>query len=203
MVAYKVNKQVFLGGRIIGVGVYDESRIRAEAIPFIKEYCDKQKTLSLDEKDIPPYFEIIDTDKKVAETVDEKLGQQLESYIGMGKKKLLELAKQRGLKASNKMSEKELIALLTENDKKDIEEAQQSKFLFKSGDEFSSMDTSAQVDYLDSIFSMPDDVEENSDEETEYINTMVEAVTTYGGLSLEQEAVDKIKEILDWANADD
>lgn len=206
MNAYKVNKQVFLGGQIIGVGVYDESRIPHDSnvAKFIEEYCNKQKSLPLAEKDVPPYFEIIGGDEQqVPKTPEQKVEQKVNSYVGMGKKKLLELAKQRGLNVNNKMSEKELIEVLVEADKVVINNDANKKFTFKSGDEFGAMPTKEQVEYLDSIFALPDGIEDGSDDETEYINSMTEAVTEYSGLSLEQEAVDKIKEILDYVNGEE
>lgn len=206
MSAYKVNKQVFLGGQIIGVGVYDESRIPHDSnvAKFIEDYCNNQKSLPLDEKDIPPYFEIIGGNgQQIPQTPEQKVEQKVDNYVGMGKKKLLELARQRGLKANNKLSEKELIEVLVEADKVEINNDENKKFTFKSGEEFTAMSTDEQVEYLDGIFVLPDDIEDGSDDETEYINSMTEAVTEYSGLSLEKEAVDKIKEILDYVNGEE
>lgn len=206
MSAYKVNKQVFLGGQIIGVGVYDESRIPHDSnvAKFIEDYCNNQKSLPLNEKDIPPYFEIIGGNgQQIPQTPEQKVERKMDNYVGMGKKKLLELARQRGLKVNNKMSEKELIEVLVEADKVEINNDENKKFTFKSGEEFTAMSTDEQVEYLDGIFVLPDDIEDGSDDETEYINSMTEAVTEYSGLSLEKEAVDKIKEILDYVNGEE
>lgn len=203
MKLYKVNAQTIMNGHLVGVGTYDADRIGSTKIPFIEEYCANQKKLPLDKRDIPPYFEIIDTEKPKAESVDEKLNQQFEGYVGLQKKELLELCKQRGLSVNSRMQNAELINLLTEDDKKEVSDEQDKLFTFKSSDEFLELDVSEQVDYLDSIFALPDGVEENSDEETEYMDSMIEAVTMYGGLSLEQEAIDKIKEILEWANGEE
>lgn len=206
MSAYKVNKQVFLGGQIIGVGVYDESRIphSSNVAKFIEGYCNNQKSLPLEKKDIPPYFEILGGNgQQTPQTPEQKVEQKVDNYVGMGKKKLLELARQKGLKVNNKMSEKELIEVLVESDKVEINNDANKKFVFKSGDEFVAMPTEEQVNYLDGIFALPDGVEDGSEEETEYINSMTEAVTEYSGLSLEQEVIDKIKEILDYVNGEE
>lgn len=201
MKLYKVNAQTMLNGFLVGIGTYDAERL-GKSVDKIEAYCKEQKALPLEKRDIPPYFEIIDTDSK-AETPEQKMEQNTNKYVSMQKKDLLELCKQRGIdEAKGNMSNADLVKLLLDYDANHVDN-DDNKFGFKSAEEFLALDTEQQVEYLDEIFCTPDGIDEDSEEAVEYMNALEEAVAIYGGLSIEQDTVDKIKEIVDYLNGED
>lgn len=201
-VLYKVNVQTFSNGFLLGVGTYDAERI-GNSKAFVEQYCKEQKALPLEQRDIPPMFEIIDTDKKSPASDEEKQEAKVAEYSNMSKKDLTELCKQRGIEVKGKPSQKDLVLLLTEADKVQMPNNDGIDTRFKSADEFVSVDTERQVAYLDEIFELPDGIEAGTDEEADYISALEVAVNTYGGMSVAQEVVDKIKEILDYINGEE
>lgn len=199
-VLYKVNIQTFSNGFLLGVGTYDETRI-GNSKTFIETYCQKQKELPFEKRDIPPKFEIIDTNK-VSNVDGEKQDVKFLEYSKMSKKELIQLCKQRGLNANKHLSQQDLVLMLIESDKNEVSNNVIDS-RFKSSDEFVSMDVENQIAYLDSIFSLPDNIEEGSDEESEYISALEMVVTAYGGMSVTNDVVAKIKEILDYINGEE
>lgn len=202
MKLYKVNIQTILNGFLVGCGTYDAERL-GQSVDYIEQYCAEQKVLPLEQRHLPPYFEIIDTEAK-ADTPEQKLEQKTEAYAGKTKKELLEICKQRGIEANKNMSNPDLINLLIEADKKVMDDDEnENPFGFKTSDDFISLSVEEQVEYLDSIFALPEGIDEDSDEAVEYMNALEVIVKTYGGLSIEQEAIDKIKEIVDYLNGEE
>ena len=59
------------------------------------------------------------------------------------------------------------------------------------------------MEYLDSIFCLPENIEDGSKEEAEYMTALGNITNVYGGLSVEQEVIEKIKEILDYLNGEE
>lgn len=198
---YKVNVQTFSNGFLLGVGTYDAERL-GNSVDFIEQYDADQKALPLEKRDIPPMFEVIDTDKVVT-TEEEREEAKLSEYSNMSKKDLTELCKQRGIEIKGKASQKELITLLVESDKSEMQNNDGIDNRFKSVDEFMLMKADEQIEYLDSVFVLPDGIEEGTDEEAEYIEALEVAVTAYGGMSVEKKVVAKIKDILDYINGDE
>ena len=196
---YKVNVQTILDGFLTGVGTYDAERL-GKSVEFIESYCTEQKELPLEKKDVPPLFEIIDTDAKV-DTVQQIVEQKVDSYISMTHEQLVDIAKQKGLDFKSNISNKELIALLTESDETEaIKEEVENIFGFKSVEEFDKLDANSKIEYLDNIFSLPENIEDGSEEEIQYIDALEEIVKSYSGLSLSKKVVEKVKEILDYCN---
>lgn len=197
---YKINIQTMLGGILVGVGRYSEEseRLNAIAKESIEQYVAEQKGLPLDKRHIPPYFEIIDTDAQV-ESIEDKLDQKAEGYMSMKHDALIDLAKQRGLEVKGNMSNKTLIEILTADDEKVLTNESESAYGFKSVEEFDALDDDEKVEYLDSIYTTPDGV--SGEEEEAYYKALGEIVTAYSGLSLGEETVEKVKEILDYCNS--
>lgn len=196
---YKVNVQTILNGFLVGVGTYDAERL-GKSVDFIESYCNEQKSLPFEKKDVPPKFELIDTEAKV-DTIQQKVEQKLNNYIGMNGNQLKDIARQKGLDFKGNISNKELIAMLTEADEKEATQTEnENTFGFKTAEEFEALDDDAKVEYLDDIFSLPEDIEDGSEEEAKYIEALGDIVQTYSGLSLAEEVVDKVKEILEYCN---
>lgn len=201
MKLYKVNVQTFLNGFLVGTGTYDSDRIGLSA-DYIEQYCAEQKSLPFEKRHIPPYFEIIDTEA-MPTTAEEKIESNLNSYIGMNKNQLFDLCKQRGIEATKKMSNGELVQLLAENDKVEaVSEDGSNKYNFHDAETFQSLSVADQCEYLDDIFSVPTDIEDGSDEEVAYFDALNNVVMVYSGLSLEDETVEKVKEILEYLNGE-
>jgi len=197
---YKVNVQTRLNGALFGVGRYDAERI-GNAATDIEQYVNEQKALPFEQRDIPPIFEIIDTDRS-ADTVEQKLEQKVDEYVGMNKNELLDLAKQRGLDVKKNMSAKTIIEMLSNEDEKVVTDENNvtNQYNFKDADDFNALDDDAKIEYLDEIFSIPDGVNTPEEEEA-YIKALGEVVQIYSGLSLNDEAIEKVKEILDYCNS--
>lgn len=191
---YKVNKQVILDGFIIGIGVFDESQIGDKGADFIKEYCDNQLSIPVSQRDVPPFFELENDNDEENEQYDQ------ERYLGKTKKELIELCKQRGLKVNNKMTSEEIINILGEKDREEYK-GEFSKFSFKSSDDFADLDSKDQVEYLEEVFYLPENIQDDSDDATEYVNKLLDTIKEYGGLSLDSVVVDKIKEIMNYINS--
>lgn len=192
----KLNVQTMVGGILLGVGTYPQERINERGWKFVEAYNAEQKSLPLEKRDLPPYFEIIDTDKKVPETLNDKLNEKENAYVGLSKAELKDICKQRGIDYPSNPTNAVLISLLVEDDEKQIKSGTDWNDQFKTPEEFEQLSATEQVEYLDEIFCLPDGMEEDSEEAVKYSGDLVVVINTYAGLSLEAEAVEKVKEIL-------
>lgn len=198
---YKSNIQTIIDGFLLGVGIYDEEHISDAVKSTIETYCAKQRLMPLERRQIPPYFEIIDTEAS-PESVNDKLDMLTNTYAGKTKRELIDLCKQRGLEVPKKPNNADLVALLVDNDKNEILN-KDNRFTFKSDEEFTDLAVQDQLQYLNEIFNLPDDIEENSNDEVEYMNALEEQIIIYGNLSLEEKVLSKIKDILHYINGGD
>lgn len=198
---YKSNIQTIVDGFLLGIGIYDEAHISAAAKSMIEKYCANQRLMPLERRQIPPYFEIIDTEAS-PESVNDKLDMLTNTYAGKTKRELIDLCKQRGLEVPKKPNNADLVALLVDNDKNEILN-KDNRFTFKSDEEFTDLAVQDQLQYLNEIFNLPDDIEENSNDEVEYMNALEEQIIIYGNLSLEEKVLSKIKDILHYINGGD
>ena len=189
---YKANIQTFVDGFLLCVGTYDADSLNESAKDMMLSYAKEQKALPLEKRDIPPYFEVFDTEKPL--TFDDKVDE----YSGMTRRTLIDLCKQRGLAVNKNVKIPELITMLVNNDRK-MHEAE-SSYGFKTSDDFLALSSEEQVEYLDSIFCLPDGVEDGSDEESAYMGALADAVNMYSGLSLDNIVIEKVKEILEYTN---
>lgn len=185
----RLNIQTRSDGKLFSVGTYDASQFSRNAINVFEKYCEDQKKLPVDKRHIPPYIEIIadETDK----TENEKT-----NYSGYTIKQLKDEIKRRGIKfeRSKKYEKEQFISMLIENDNLGKWD---NRFL--SPDGFNELsDDESRVSYLDEIFSLPDNIDENSDEAIKYSEELIVAVNAYSGNSNSDVVSDKLKEIIDY-----
>lgn len=192
----KLNVQTRLDGVLLGVGLHDKDKLSDNAFKTVEQYVAEQRALPLAERHLPPYFEIIDTEAKF-DNQEQKLENKQNAYMGMKQKELRDLCKTRGIEYKNTDSNAKLIELLIADDEDEIG-GNESTSYFKDSDEFLALSANEQIDYLEEIFGLPDDIDEDSDEAQKYSDELVETVTMYSALSLEDEVVEKVKEILDY-----
>lgn len=196
----RLNVQTRVGGILLGVGIHDTENIPAEALDRIKAYQEEQKALPLEKRDVPPYYEIISDVKNVDPHSLKDGGStdtNVDKYISLNNKELKDLCKQRGIDIKGLKSNKELISALTANDEKELDDnAWENRFL--SPDEFLELSAKKQNDYLDDIYGLPDDIDEDSEEADNYSEDLIEAVKSYSALSLDNSVVEKVKEIISY-----
>lgn len=209
----RLNVQTRVGDNLLGIGTYDLSTISKSAIKEIEEYCKTQKSLPLEKRDVPPYFEIIKESSDSATNQDANgssnkntnnepksdANDGVDKYINLSNKELRDLCKQRGIETKQLKSNKDFIQALVDNDKEEVDEWDNQ---FKSPDAFSEMSSDNQIEYLDDIFGLPEDIDEDSDEAIKYSDDLVVAVNAYAGLSLDAEVIEKVKEIISYYEED-
>lgn len=202
MKVYKFNIQTMLNGFLFGTGTYDEERV-GNAKEYIEQYIQEQNSLPYSERHIPPYFEIIDTDNPI--TVNDIINENRQKYYKMSKGQLLDECKVRGLDVNIDLTPEQLINMLLDDFDTSVATVTNNEppttEYFISVDEFLSLKDKEKTEYLDSIFVLPDGVDEGSDEEIKYYEALSKLVTDYGSNNVSKKVSEKIKEILDYCNS--
>ena len=182
----RINKQTFLNGIIYGAGVHSLDKFSESAINSIKEYQQEQLALPVDERDNPLFYQIVGdvNEEAVIEETDNSI---MEYYASLTNKELKEECRKKGIEFKNNAKNAELIELLVESDEQDDEG------LFWDAESFSSASDEDKIDYLESIAEIPDDYDEEA-----YGKCVIDALHSYGALSLNKDVVEKIKEVLEY-----
>ena len=202
MKVYKFNIQTMLNGFLFGTGTYDEERV-GNAKEYIEQYVQEQNSLPYSERHIPPYFEIVDTDNPIS--VNDIINENRQKYYKMSKGQLLDECKVRGLDVNMDLTPEQLINMLLDDFDTSVATVTSNEppttEYFISVDEFLSLKDKEKIEYLDSIFVLPDGVDEGSDEEIKYYEALSKLVTDYGSNNVSKKVSEKIKEILDYCNS--
>lgn len=206
VIGARLRRTVYMNGRILNPGYYEEAdgRLSRKDFQDFLNYETRQQRLSPEKRDKPPivtldYLPIDEIKNK--EEIKAKAGQAVVppkfgpvDYESKTIAELREICKKRNIPFTKKDDVEKLAGKLAEFDKELLSWTDR----FKDGNEFAALTDEEKLDYLESIFGLPEGIEENSSEAEEYSTDLMDAVRCYSGIPQSDEVVNKLKEILEY-----
>lgn len=206
IIGARLRGTVFMNGRILNAGYYDEAdgRMSRKDFQSCLNYEARQKRLPPEKRDKPPLItvEYIPVDEIKNKGEKDSNGNPAApeygaiDYTEKPINELRDLCKKRGIQYAKKASAETLAELLSAYD----QDLLSWTATFKDGNQFAEMDEDSKLDYLEAIFGIPEGVDENSVAAERYSSDLMDAVRCYSGASHSDEVVAKLKEILDYYN---
>lgn len=203
IIGARVFSTVYLHGRILGPGYYNEQDGRLDKKDFqsMLAYEERQRRLPVEKQDNPPIYKLdyipLDETPKSPDKKQKADSNVPVDYMSKSMQELRDICDKRGIKYSKKDTVQKLASELSEYDK----EALSWTETFADLNKFMPLSDKEKLDYLESIFGLPDGMADDSDEAAKYSSDLVDAVTAYSTQSQSDEVNAKLKEILDYYNS--